>query len=55
MSPFAIVYRKVPHHLLDIAKQSIGEKFSSAGIAITEQVIDVQEEVQFKLEKYNEK
>ena len=29
-SPFSIVYRKVPHHLLDFAKLSIGKKFSNA-------------------------
>ena len=30
MSPFSIVYRKVLHHLLDLAKLSIGEMFNNA-------------------------
>ena len=36
-SPFSIVYQKIPHHLLDLAKLSIGEKFSSAGSAMSKQ------------------
>ena len=55
MSPFAIVYKKIPHHLLDLAKLLIGEKFSSAASTMTEQVIDIQEEVRLKLEKFNAK
>ena len=45
MSPFAIVYRKVPHRPLDLAKLPIGEKFGNAVSAMAEQVLDVQEEV----------
>ena len=55
MSPFAIVYRRVPHHPLDLAKLPIGEKFSNAANAMAEQVLDIQEEVQLKLEKSNAK
>ena len=55
MSLFVIVHRKVPHHLLDLGKLPIGEKFSSAGFVMAEQIIYVQEEVQLKLEKSNEK
>ena len=55
MSPFAIVYRKVPYHLLNLAKLPIGEKFSSAGSVMAEQILDFQEEVQLKLEKSNAK
>ena len=55
MSPFAIVYRRVPHHLLDLAKLPIGEKFRSATSAMAEQILDVQEEVRLKLEKSNVK
>jgi len=51
MSPFSVVYRKVPHHLLDLAKLSIGEKFSNAANTLAEQVLDVQKSVQLKLEK----
>jgi len=43
MSPFAIIYRNVPHHLLDLAKLHIREKFSSIAYAMAEQVLDVQE------------
>jgi len=53
MSPFSIVYRKIPYHLLDLAKLPIGEKFSSAAIAMAEQTIDVQKEVGTRLEKPN--
>ena len=53
MSPFSIVYRKISHHLLDLAKLSIGEKFSNAVSAMTEQAIDVQKEVRIRLEKSN--
>jgi len=45
MSPFAIVYRKVPNYLLDLAKLSMREKFSSAASAMVEQVLNVQESV----------
>jgi len=55
MSPFAIVYRKVPHHLFDVAKLQIEEKFSSAASIMVEQDIEVQEEVQLKLKKSNAK
>jgi len=51
MSPFAIVYRKIPYHLLNWAKLTNGEKFSSATSVIAEQILDVQEEVWLKLEK----
>jgi len=43
--PFSIIYRKVSHHLLDLAKLPIGEKFSSAGRAMVEQILGVQEKV----------
>ena len=43
MSLFSIVYKKVPHHLLNLARLPIGEKFSSAANAMTEQILDVQE------------
>jgi len=44
-----------PHHLLDLAKLPIGEKFSSIASAIVEQTIDVQKEVRTRLEKSNVK
>ena len=50
MSPVSIVYRKVAHYLLDLAKLLIGEKFSSAASAMAKQILDVQEEVRLKLE-----
>jgi len=50
MSPFSIVYRKVSHYLLDLAKLYIGEKFSNAASAMAKQILDVQEEVRLKLE-----
>ena len=40
MSHFTIVYRRVPHHLLDLTKLSIGEKFSNAASTMAEQVLD---------------
>jgi len=55
MSPFTIVYRKIPRHLLDLAKLPIGEKFNSVASVMTEQVLDVQESVRLKLEKSNAK
>ena len=36
LPPFSIIYWKVPYHLLDLAKLSIGEKFSNAVSAMTE-------------------
>jgi len=53
MSAFSIVYKKVPHHLLDLAKLPIREKFSNAASAMAKQIQDVQEEVRLKLEKFN--
>ena len=53
MSPFSIVYRKVSYHLLDLAKLSIGEKFSSAASVMDEQIIYVQKELRTRLEKSN--
>ena len=53
MSPFSIIYQKVPHHLLDLAKLPIGEKFSNAASVMTEQAIDIQKEVRTRLEKSN--
>ena len=53
MSPFSIVYRKVLYDLLDLARLSIGEKFSNASTAMAEQAIDVQKEVKKRLEKSN--
>ena len=50
-----LVYKKLPHSLLDLAKLPIKEKFSSAASAMTEQVLDVQESIWLKLEKSNEK
>jgi len=41
MLPFSIVYRKVPHHLLDLAKLPISEKFSNAVSARAEQAIEL--------------
>ena len=38
MKPFVIIYRKVPHHLLDLAKLPIREKFSSAASAMAKLV-----------------
>ena len=55
MSHFAIVYRKVPHHLLDSTKLPIRDKFSNAVRAMAEQIINVQESVRLRLEKYNAK
>jgi len=53
MSSFSIVYWKVPHHLLDLSKLPIGEKFCSAASVMAEQIIDVQKEVRTRLEKSN--
>ena len=53
MPPFSIVYRKVPHHLLDLTKLPIGEKFSITSSAIAEQTTDVQKEVRTRFEKFN--
>ena len=53
MSSFSIVYRKVPHHLLDLAKLPTGKKFSNAASAMAMQAIDVQKEVRTRLEKSN--
>ena len=36
MSPLSIIYQKVPHHLLDLAKFSLGEKFSNVASAMAE-------------------
>ena len=55
LSPFIIVYWKVPHHLLDLANLPIWKKFSSAASTMAEQILDVQEEVWLKLEKSNAK
>ena len=49
MSPFSIVYQKVPQHLLNLAKLSIGEKFSNAASAMAEQDINVQKEIRTRL------
>jgi len=53
MSLFSIVYWKVSHHLLDLAKLSIGKKFSNVASSITEQAIDIKKEVRTGLEKSN--
>ena len=53
MSPFAIVYRNVPYHLLDLSKLPIGEKFSSAASVMIGQVFNAQELVRLKLKKSN--
>jgi len=53
MSPFSIVYQKVSHRLLDLAKLPIGEKSSSAASAMAEQILDVRKEVRTRLEKSN--
>jgi len=55
MSSFAIVYRSVPHHPLDLTKLSIGKKFSNTASTMVEQVQHVQEQVRLKLEKANAK
>jgi len=55
MLSFSIIYRKVPHHLLDLAKLLVREKINSIASAMAEQIIDVQEEVRLKLEKSNAK
>ena len=49
-----VLYWNVPHHLPDLVKLSIGEKFSDAASAMAEQAIDVQKEVRTRLEKFNE-
>jgi len=51
MSPFAIVYRRVPHYLLDLTKLPIGEKFSNVVSTMAEQVLDIQEQIRLKLKK----
>ena len=38
---------------LDLAKLSIGKKFSNAASAMAEQAIDVQKEARIRLEKFN--
>jgi len=53
ISHFFIVYRKVPYHLLDLAKLSIDEKFSNAANVMAQQAIDAQKEVRTRLEKFN--
>jgi len=53
MSPFAIVYRKAPHHPLDLGQLQVGEKFSNAASTLAEQVLGVQEQVRSRLEKSN--
>ena len=53
ISPFLIVYRRVPHHLLNLTKLSTGEKFSNIASTIAEQVLDVHEKVRLKLKKSN--
>ena len=53
MSPFSIVYLKVPHHLLNLAKLSIGGNFSNADSAMAEQAINVQKEIRIRLKKSN--
>ena len=45
MSPFPIVYRRAPHHLLDLVKLQIGEKFNNAASTMAEQVLDGEEQV----------
>ena len=55
MLPFSIVYRKVPHHLLDLTKLLIGKKFNNAANAMAEHAIDVQKEVRVRFEKSNTK
>ena len=45
MSRFSIIYRKIPHHHLDLIKLPIGKRFSSAANVIAKQVLDVQESV----------
>jgi len=44
---------KVPHHLLNLPKLPIGEKFSSAANTLAEHVLNIQKLVQLKLEKSN--
>ena len=55
MSHFSIIYRKIPYHFVDLIKLPSGKRFSSAASAMAEQVLDVQESVQSKLEKSNAK
>jgi len=55
ISPFAIIYRKIPHHLQYLTKLPIGEKFNGATSALTKQVLDVQESVRLNLEESNVK
>ena len=55
MSPFAIIYRNVPHYLLDLAKLPIEERFSNAASVMAKQILDVQESVRLRLEKSNAK
>jgi len=51
MPLFVIVYKRVTHHLLDLTKLPIGEKFSNTASVMAEQVLDLQEQVQLKLKK----
>ena len=53
MSLFSIVYRKVPHHLLNLTKLPIGEKFSNTTSSMAEQAIDIQKELRARLKKSN--
>jgi len=46
---------EVPHHLLDLVKLPIGEKFSNAASVMAEQAIDIQKEIRARLEKSNKR
>ena len=45
MPPFAIVYRKVPHHPIYLTQLPVGENFTNAVSTLAKQVLGVQEHV----------
>ena len=53
MSPFAIVYHKVPHYPIVLVQLPIGEKFSNVASTFVEKVLCIQEQVRSRLKKSN--
>ena len=54
LSPFAIVYRKIPPSSYRFSSQlPVGEKFSNSASTLAEQVLSVKEQVRSRLEKSN--